>query len=282
MAYPGGGKNVGGPVGYAGGSASTITHGKIVPLSVFFLQMQGQLDGDGGVVLKGLKDKPKGKDAKKGKKKRAAGDSRLASDKRRSKNSGKTGGEGARAGGGDQADQAMSGSGDAAKAAPGGVGESLAVPAVWRYQLETKKAKGSHGGVFDKSYSCKYCESGATKAYVWADGRAFIPVCESHRGKAKSQIEDRNEDSVAGVVDLPKRESVQSTAPTFEAIVPLGLGAARLASASGTAGTGNVATVPVPIGPPLRRLPRKKKLKKKPEEQQEWSKRLVSMSRHGK
>jgi len=36
---------------------------------------------------------------------------------------------------------------------------------------------------------CKYCDSPANKAMVWADGRAYVPVCgDEHLAKARKQV----------------------------------------------------------------------------------------------
>ena len=55
-----------------------------------------------------------------------------------------------------------------------------------------------------KNYKCKYCKNDATKGYIWADGRAILPVCADHCDKAKDQIVNKNNDKIEAVKDLTK------------------------------------------------------------------------------
>jgi hypothetical protein len=48
---------------------------------------------------------------------------------------------------------------------------------------------------------CKYCTRKATKKVIWADGRAFIPTCDSHVVYAKDRIKDQN-DRVTKIVRI--------------------------------------------------------------------------------
>ncbi len=49
---------------------------------------------------------------------------------------------------------------------------------------------------------CEYCKSIATKKLIWADGRAFVPICDDHVTKAKSEI--RKHGKWADVVGVKK------------------------------------------------------------------------------
>lgn len=70
----------------------------------------------------------------------------------------------------------------------------------WR-EASLKKIAGD----IDKPQKCEYCKQPATKAYIWADGRAYIPVCKKHEQKAKSDIVDKNNDAVTEVRDIPQK-----------------------------------------------------------------------------
>lgn len=36
---------------------------------------------------------------------------------------------------------------------------------------------------------CKYCDGPATKALIWAEGRAYVPVCgDKHLAKARKKV----------------------------------------------------------------------------------------------
>lgn len=56
-----------------------------------------------------------------------------------------------------------------------------------------------------KTQACKYCEGKATKRVVWANGNAYIPVCDDHEGKAREVIADQN-DEVDEVVPIEGKE----------------------------------------------------------------------------
>lgn len=60
MPYPGGAKTVGGPVGVEGKNARYGPRKVFLPLSAFFLQMSGEMEGDGGEIV-GYRRKKKGK-----------------------------------------------------------------------------------------------------------------------------------------------------------------------------------------------------------------------------
>lgn len=54
-----------------------------------------------------------------------------------------------------------------------------------------------------KSYTCKFCDEKATKGVIWAEGRAIVPACDKHLGKAKSSVSE-----VDTVRDLTKTSSI--------------------------------------------------------------------------
>lgn len=43
---------------------------------------------------------------------------------------------------------------------------------------------------------CHYCEDPAVMSILWAEGRAYIPVCKSHKKKAIHQVTVTNKDEV--------------------------------------------------------------------------------------
>jgi hypothetical protein len=51
---------------------------------------------------------------------------------------------------------------------------------------------------------CKYCDHPAAKALIWAEGRAYIPVCRGHESKARSVIREQG-DGVDDVVKCSQR-----------------------------------------------------------------------------
>jgi hypothetical protein len=47
---------------------------------------------------------------------------------------------------------------------------------------------------------CKYCDSPATKALLWAEGRAYVPVCgDEHLAKARKSVGEKGD----GVRPIP-------------------------------------------------------------------------------
>ena len=67
------------------------------------------------------------------------------------------------------------------------------------YNVEENVRKGS----ISKPQKCHWCEKAATKAYIWADGRAYIPTCSEHTEKTKKQIVVMNKDEVVAVRNIP-------------------------------------------------------------------------------
>ena len=62
-------------------------------------------------------------------------------------------------------------------------------------------------GTLHRSHKCKYCDKPATLKIIWADGRAFIPVCDKHKEKAIYQIEKINHDEVEEILSLPEKDA---------------------------------------------------------------------------
>ncbi len=80
-----------------------------------------------------------------------------------------------------------------------------------RHSKAAKKGKKDLAediGAMKKPHKCKYCESQATEAYVWADGRAYIPVCNKHKEKARNQIENTNKDEIVQITKLPIKKDL--------------------------------------------------------------------------
>lgn len=55
-----------------------------------------------------------------------------------------------------------------------------------------------------KAQKCKYCDEPAAVSLIWADGRAYIPVCKAHERNARNQIASQN-DSVCDVKDVSQQ-----------------------------------------------------------------------------
>src|SRR3954463_5739885 len=54
------------------------------------------------------------------------------------------------------------------------------------------------GKGYPANQKCKYGDEPATKRVVWADGRAYVPVCDKHLATAKRKLSD-----VVAVHDIP-------------------------------------------------------------------------------
>ena len=90
---------------------------------------------------------------------------------------------------------------------------------------------GSHGP-WDKPHKCKYCDEPAAYDLIWADGRAFLPVCREHRAKGEARIKKNKGPSGYGrekVVAVKKvaQEAITTTANVPTVPVPLGGGDGR-------------------------------------------------------
>lgn len=80
----------------------------------------------------------------------------------------------------------------------------------WEYEPEEEIKSG-----FPAKQKCKYCKEQATKRIIWAEGRAYVPVCDSHLAKAKAKIGGENEvDKVLDVKDCIEVER-KALNPTY-------------------------------------------------------------------
>ncbi len=355
MPYPGSTKSVGGPIGFAGKTKAGPRR-VFLPLSAFFLQMQGDMESDGGEPdgMTGYRKKKKGKKGEKGSKKgdtenrksvdrtvagSGAGEDSIGGDTRDTRATSTSKTEAAGDLGlnwkkhpplpgkpfettGYESDSVL-GKVEILKKKKGrGFTWILKVKAkeivlgrkasldhvegalLKLYQRESMVEGKGKFGFFDKPHKCHWCKGQATKALGWAGHRAVIPTCDSHEKKTRHQIVVVNSDEVSRVRDLP---SVQTSAQreehrgfpfiAHEAIVPIGYddaeddeqtemttsggaGGGATHASTGATSTGNIATTPIPIGTPLRRVTpvgrsKKKKSKKK---RQAWGDSLVAMA----
>jgi ribosomal protein S18 acetylase RimI-like enzyme len=55
-----------------------------------------------------------------------------------------------------------------------------------------------------KTQKCEFCKEQATKRLLWAEGMAYIPVCDEHEPKGRNVIEKDNKDEVVGVKEIAK------------------------------------------------------------------------------
>lgn len=249
-------RSIGAPIGTAGAFAPTLPSVKLVPLSVFFLNMQDGKGDEEGDQMYGLK-MPSENTPEQDKEKEKPEDEKEA---RKGKRKGKK------------------------------------KPSVQRKEPPKKPKQPEQGGPepkmgasesimegkINKPQKCKYCDGAATKAYLWANGRAYIPVCDAHESNAKTRIEKTNRDKVSAIRSIPQKR--QTTAVEQG---PTKMGATR--ASSGAMGSGNVAQYPVPLGPPLRRLTpiggeeeeKKKRRRKrlKGEDRDRWIERLMEIAR---
>lgn len=57
---------------------------------------------------------------------------------------------------------------------------------------------------------CEYCDRPATKALMWAEHMAYVPVCDDHEQRATDHLEGQGND-VEAVRDLPQKTAKQGT-----------------------------------------------------------------------
>jgi len=50
--------------------------------------------------------------------------------------------------------------------------------------------------------SCKFCKKPATKKLIWAEGRAYVPVCDDHEEKGRQVLKDKSNATVDKVVKI--------------------------------------------------------------------------------
>jgi hypothetical protein len=79
---------------------------------------------------------------------------------------------------------------------------------------------------WDKPHKCKYCDAPATRDLIWADGRAYIPVCDKCRKRGEHRILVKNHDSIAAAKPVAQ-EGMTTTANVPTLPVPIGAGDGR-------------------------------------------------------
>jgi len=184
----------------AGAASRAVPGSKFVPLSVFFLQLAGEDGQDGEGQIQGYVEKDKAKRAK------TAGDKPLgpmhfdASEKHRT--------------------------------------TALKGP---RPKAKPRKDLGEaeqFTGTASKPQKCAFCAHQASKSLIWAEGRAYVPVCDEHEDKGRATIKKNDTVGDGEVVYVRKIDEDTTTA--------------------------NVAAFPRPIGTPMvRRMPMDGKKRKK-------------------
>lgn len=201
---------MGAPVGVAGKTTTSPTK-VFLPLSAFFLHMSGEMDGDGGEPIKGLRQKDQKRDRKRDKKRKRKGRGDRGETPSKS---------------GDQA-QAGSGAGDDA------IGKDSTAGAAPKAESKVQTS----------------AQEGAGKRYA-----RMMKLT-----------------NVGGEDSCPRCGSEPGTNIDCSCCVDEGITT-----------TANVATTPVPIGAPLRRVApfirKKRKKKKDDDERQEWAQRLVAIA----
>jgi 2'-5' RNA ligase len=66
-----------------------------------------------------------------------------------------------------------------------------------------------------KTQKCRYCDQQATKRLMWAEGMAYIAVCDDHEADGREKIEVDNSDEVTDVVaieDVPEGKGAEPMA----------------------------------------------------------------------
>lgn len=107
-------------------------------------------------------------------------------------------------------------------------------------------AKQEARGTMWKSQKCRLCSKEADKRIIWADGRAYYPVCSDHVKAGKADLTKRNGKMAAIVaVKTVKNMNEALSALLFGALFQKGQSIARSEMMTTTA---NVPTLPVPIG----------------------------------
>lgn len=183
----------------AGAASRRVPGRQFVPLSVFFLQIQGEEGGeDEGEQVTGLADK-------KAKPKKGLGQLTFPDNEKAQT-------------------RAMKGPRPKPK-------KKGPLPTTDGGEMgEEREGTTRFTGTASKPQACRYCKAPAVKSLIWADGRAYVPVCADHESKARDKIVNTNRDEVVYVRKIDEDTT-----------------------------TANVAAYPVPLGRPLRRVTRKRK-----------------------
>lgn len=64
----------------------------------------------------------------------------------------------------------------------------------FHWSLKERLGQTEHLSKLPETQTCKYCSDQATKRIIWAEGRAYIPVCNGHEGKAKERVAEQNDE----------------------------------------------------------------------------------------
>lgn len=269
-------RTVSAPIGTSGIFSPTAPAVKLVPLSVFFLNREGEgVEGDDDQAMYGLQQPQKGRERPKKALPKEPVDEPGDEDEEPKK--------------GPQAVAKRKKKRDLKKKGPP---QKPKEPEQGGPEPKGGAIESIVEGKISEPQQCKYCQNPATKAYIWADGRAYIPACEKHREMAKKRIEKTNRDKVTAVRPIPQRQTTAEQGPppiTAPVLTPIKSGATR--ASSGTMGTGDIARYHVPLGPPLRRVTpigdeeeeRKKRKRKRKrlqgEERERWMERLFELTK---
>lgn len=85
------------------------------------------------------------------------------------------------------------------------LGKNLTKPQVQRFRQfmtgHKPRTEAMEEGTATKAQKCKYCDQPAAVSLIWADGRAYIPVCKAHERKARNQVASQS-DSVCDVKNV--------------------------------------------------------------------------------
>lgn len=87
------------------------------------------------------------------------------------------------------------------------LGEHLTKDQIQRFRQfmtgERPRTEAIEESTATKAQKCKYCDEPAAVSLIWADGRAYIPVCNAHETKARNVIRGQR-DSVCDVKQVER------------------------------------------------------------------------------
>lgn len=69
----------------------------------------------------------------------------------------------------------------------------------------------------ERPQKCKYCKAPATKSLGWAEGMAYIPVCDDHEAKGRDKIVNGNGDEVCFVHEI-RKEAIERNPDSYETL----------------------------------------------------------------
>lgn len=89
-----------------------------------------------------------------------------------------------------------------------------------KFRKDTRHWESKEEKKLPKTQKCKYCTNEATKAVMWAEMRAYVPVCADHVTKAKDNLKEKNGDlgevdKVCDIEELRKRQEKKSLDPSY-------------------------------------------------------------------